>query len=232
MPTVVITGANRGIGLEFTRRYLDDGWRVFAMNRGHSDALRELAQNDELILLQAELTSPDDLAKIGERLDSETIDLVINNAGIMGTDTFRQDNRQRQGLYDFNRDEWRSVFEINLFTPMHLIALLRPNLATGARLVTVSSSMGSIAENAFGGWYAYRASKAAVNSLMKSVALELGDAVIAIALHPGWVRTDMGGPDADIDVQTSVAGMMDVITGLEPEDNGAFLGFDGRRIDY
>ncbi len=232
MPTVVITGANRGIGLAFTRRYLEAGWRVFAVNRGHSNALRDLAKHERLTLLQAELTDPFDLGRIGERLEEESIDLVINNAGIMGTDTFRQDNRQRQGLYDFEREEWRAVFEINLFTPMHLIALLRPRLAKGARLITISSSMGSIAGNQFGGWYAYRASKAAVNSLMKSVALELGDSVIAVALHPGWVRTDMGGPDADIDVETSVAGMMDVIDGLEPADNGAFLGFDGRRIDY
>lgn len=232
MPTAVITGANRGIGLEFTRRYLEAGWRVIAINRGHADALRALASDERLVLVQGELTHPSDLAQIAEQLADESIDLLINNAGIMGTDTFRHDNRQRQGLYDFERDEWRAVFEINLFTPMHLIALLRPRLAAGARLVTISSSMGSISGNAFGGWYAYRASKAAVNSLMKSVALELGEAVIAIALHPGWVRTDMGGPDADIDVETSVAGMMDVIAGLDVTDNGAFLGFDGQRLDY
>jgi NAD(P)-dependent dehydrogenase (short-subunit alcohol dehydrogenase family) len=232
MPTAVITGANRGIGLEFTRRYLDAGWRVFAVNRGHSDALRQLATQESLALLQADLTHPDDLNRIAELLSDDEIDLVINNAGIMGTDTFREDNRQRQGLYDFNRDEWRAVFEVNLFTPMNLIALLRPRLIAGARLVTISSSMGSISENEFGSWYAYRASKAAVNSLMKSVALELGDAAIAIALHPGWVRTDMGGAEADIDVQTSVAGMIKVIEGLTPEDNGAFIGFDGSRIAY
>ena len=232
MPTAVITGANRGIGLEFTRRYVEAGWRVFAVNRGHSDSLRALAENPRLGLLEGELTDPADLARIAEQLRDETIDLLINNAGIMGTDTVRQDNRQRQGLYDFNREEWRAVFEINLFTPMHLIALLRPRLAPGARLVTISSSMGSISDNSYGGWYAYRASKAAVNSLMKSVALELGEEAVAVALHPGWVRTDMGGADADIDVQTSVAGMMNVIEGLEARDNGAFLGYDGARLDY
>lgn len=232
MPTAVITGANRGIGLEFTRRYLERGWRVFAVSRGTSDALRALATSDRLALIHGELTDSADLSRIARSLKDETIDLVINNAGIMGTDTVRQDNRQRQGLYDFDRDEWRAVFEINLFTPVHLVALLRPRLAAGARLITLSSSMGSIAGNEYGGWYAYRASKAAVNSLMKSVALELDEAVIAVALHPGWVQTDMGGPGADMDVQTSVAGMMNVIDGLEPEDNGAFLGFDGKRLDY
>jgi NAD(P)-dependent dehydrogenase (short-subunit alcohol dehydrogenase family) len=232
MPTAIITGANRGIGLEFTRRYLEAGWRVFAVNRGHSDALRDLATHDGFVMLRAELTDASDLDRIGQALKDETIDLVINNAGIMGTDTPRKDNQQRQGLHDFDREEWRAVFEINLFTPMHLIALLRSRLAPGARLVTLSSSMGSIANNEFGGRYAYRASKAAVNSLMKSVALELGDAAIAVALHPGWVQTDMGGPDADIDVQASVAGMMNVIERLTPADNGAFLGFDGERVAY
>ena len=232
MPTAIITGANRGIGLEFTRRYLEAGWRVFAVNRGHSDALRDLATHDGLVKLRAELTDASDLDRIGQALKDETIDLVINNAGIMGTDTPRKDNQQRQGLQDFDREEWRAVFEINLFTPMHLIALLRSRLAPGARLVTLSSSMGSIANNEFGGRYAYRASKAAVNSLMKSVALELGDAAIAVALHPGWVQTDMGGPDADIDVQASVAGMMNVIERLTPADSGAFLGFDGERVAY
>lgn len=232
MSTAVITGANRGIGLELTRRYLDAGWRVFAVNRGHSSDLRSLKDNPRLALLKAELTNPQDLTRVAERLEDEVVDLVINNAGIMGTGAARPERRHRQGLQDFSRDEWRAVFEINLFTPMHLLALLRPRLAAGARLVTVSSCMGSISDNEFGSWYAYRASKAAVNSLMKSVALELGDAAIAIALHPGWVRTDMGGPEADIDVQTSVAGMIEVIEGLTPGDNGAFIGFDGSRIAY
>lgn len=232
MPTAFITGTNRGLGLEFVRRYLEAGWRVIAVNRGESEALQALAVNPALTLLRAELTAPADLERIAESVGDTSLDLVINNAGIMGTDTFRLEDKQRQGLHDFSRDEWQRVFEINVFTPVQLIALLRERLAPGARVVTISSSMGSISGNSFGGWYAYRASKAAVNSLMKSVALELGDAVIAIALHPGWVRTDMGGPDADIDAETSIAGMMAVIEGLGPDDNGAFLGFDGARIDY
>ncbi len=232
MPTALITGTNRGLGLEFVRRYLERGWQVIAVNRGESEALRSLAEDPALTLVRAELTAPADLERIADTLGDTTLDLVINNAGIMGTDTFRLEDKQRQGLHDFSRDEWQRVFEINVFTPVQLIALLREQLAPGAKVVTISSSMGSISGNSFGGWYAYRASKAAVNCLMKSVALELGDAVIAIALHPGWVRTDMGGPDADIDVETSIAGMMAVIDSLGSDDNGAYLGFDGARLEY
>ena len=232
MPTALITGTNRGLGLEFVRRYLERGWRVIAVNRSESDALKALAADSSLTLAQAELTDSGDLQRVVAALGDASLDLVINNAGIMGTDTFRLEDKQRQGLHDFSRDEWRSVFEINVFTPVQLIAMLRERLAPGAKVVTISSSMGSISGNSFGGWYAYRASKAAVNCLMKSVALELGDAVVSIALHPGWVRTDMGGPNADIDVETSIAGMMRVIDGLNSHDNGAFIGYDGARLEY
>jgi NAD(P)-dependent dehydrogenase (short-subunit alcohol dehydrogenase family) len=232
MPTAVITGANRGLGLEFTRRYLADSWEVIALTRNHSEGLTALEHDPALSLLRGDLTDATDLERLSGEIGDASIDLLINNAGIMGTDAPRVEGRKKQELHDFLREEWRAVFEINLFTPAQLIALLRSRLVPGARVVTISSSMGSITENEFGGWFAYRASKAAVNSLMKSVALELGNAAIAIALHPGWVRTDMGGPDADIGPDTSVSGMMDVIHNLEPKDSGAFLGYDGKRLPY
>lgn len=232
MPTAVITGCNRGLGLEFARRYLAAGWRVVALNRGDSKELVALAAEHPLTILRGDLTAEGDLQRMVGALGGTSVDLLINNAGVMGTDTFRLEDTPKQSLRDFDRDEWRTVFEINLFTAAQLIALLRERFVDGAKLVTISSSMGSISGNQFGGWFAYRASKAAVNSLMKSVALDLGDAAIAVALHPGWVRTDMGGPDADIDAETSIAGMMQVIEGLGPGDTGAFIGYDGARLDY
>ncbi len=232
MPTAVITGTNRGIGLEFVRRYLESGWNVIALNRNDSPAITDLSVNPNLTVLHGDLTREEDLERMAAALGETSIDLLINNAGIMGSGAFRTEGHPSQGLHDFDRREWREVMEINLFTPMQLIALLRPQFANGARIVTISSSMGSTADNQFGGWYAYRASKAAVNSLMKSVSLELGDAVIAIALHPGWVRTDMGGAGADIDASTSAEGMIRVIEGLKPADSGSFLAFDGRVLPY
>jgi NAD(P)-dependent dehydrogenase (short-subunit alcohol dehydrogenase family) len=232
MPTAVITGTNRGLGLEFVRRYLEAGWRVFALNRNESAALTALSTNPALTVLRGDLTDEADLQSMANALRDESVDLLINNAGIMGASAFRVDDKAKQGLYDFDRTEWRAVMEINLLTPAQLIALLRPCLAPDAKLVTISSSMGSIADNSFGGWYAYRASKAAVNSLMKSVSLELGDAVIAVALHPGWVRTDMGGASADIDAATSIDGMIKVIDELTPEHSGGFFSFEGARLNY
>lgn len=232
MPTAVITGTNRGIGLEFARRYLEAGWKVIAFNRNGSPALVELSTNPLLTIIHGDLICEEDLSMMVEKMGDESVDLLINNAGIMGGATFRSENHPSQGLFDFDRNEWRAVMEINVFTPVELIARLRTRLAGGARLVTISSSMGSTADNSYGGWYAYRASKAAVNSVMKSVSLELGDAVIAVALHPGWVQTDMGGADADIDVATSVDGMVEVIQGLTQEDSGSFLAFDGRKLPY
>jgi len=232
MPTAVITGTNRGLGLEFTRRYLERNWEVIAITRHRSEDLDALTDDPALMVLEGELTDPGDLKRLVEEIGERSIDLLVNNAGIMGTDTHRLDGKQKQGLFDFSREEWQKVFEINVFTPAHLISGLKARFPERAKLVTVSSAMGSISGNDHGGWYAYRASKAAVNSLMKSVALELGEDVIAIALHPGWVRTDMGGPDADIAPEASIAGMMDVIDNLSAEDNGAYLGFDGSRLDY
>jgi len=233
MPTAVITGTNRGIGLELTRRYLARGWRVFALNRGASDELTELGESGDLTVLRGDLAQEFDLARMASDIGDETIDLLINNAGIMGTDTAREPGEAKQSLYDFDRDEWRTVFEINLFTPVELIALLRGRLADDARVVTISSIMGSVAENSYGGWFAYRSSKAAVNQLMKCVALQLAErGVVAAAIHPGWVRTDMGGADADIDVNESADGIVNVIAGLEPGDSGKFFAWDGSELPY
>lgn len=233
MPHLVITGTNRGLGLEFVRHYLAADWQVTAINRRRSEELDALTDSAGLTCLEAELTQENDLERVADALTNARIDLLINNAGIMGDSAFRREVMQRQGLADFARDEWRSVFEINVFTPIQLIALLAERMADGGTVATISSQMGSISQNSFGGWYAYRASKAAVNCLMKSVSLELADrGIIAVALHPGWVRTDMGGPDADIDVTTSIAGMARVLDGLGPEDSGRFVSWNGDELPY
>jgi NAD(P)-dependent dehydrogenase (short-subunit alcohol dehydrogenase family) len=237
MPNLVITGANRGLGLEFVRRYLDLGWRIIALNRGTSPGIEALAGNDLLTVLRGDLTDSKTLGELvadtREALAGEAIDLLINNAGVMGTNTFHEGGMTRQGIHDFDRDEWRSVFEANLFTPGELTALLLDQIADDSRVVMISSMMGSMELNSFAGWMAYRASKAAVNMMVSSAALEFAErGIVTLALHPGWVRTDMGGPEADIDVETSVAGMMDVIDGLGPEDSGAFIGYDGKRLPW
>ncbi|RPH97473.1 MAG: SDR family oxidoreductase [Lysobacterales bacterium] len=227
MPTVLITGANRGLGLGLARAYLADGWQVVAAVR-QSSAELEALRNGSLDIRQLDLCNDDELAALAGNLGDRPIDVLINNAG-------RQAEPGRQGLGDFDRGSWRAVFDINLFTPMRLAELFLDHLERSGRgrIVTVSSDLGSMALNTFGGFYAYRASKAAVNAITRSMAIDLaGRGIIAIALHPGWVLTDMGGPDAQLTVETSVRGLQQVIDGLRPEDSGKFLSWDGLELPW
>jgi len=140
-----------------------------------------------------------------------------------------------QGFGFFNRPMWREVFDINLFTVMSLSELLIEHISRSerGRIVTISSMLGSMSMNTSGGLYAYRASKAGVNAIMKSMSIDLASrGIIAIAQHPGWVRTDMGGQGADIDVHTSVSGMKKVIDGLNLADSGKFLSYDGTEMPW
>jgi NAD(P)-dependent dehydrogenase (short-subunit alcohol dehydrogenase family) len=227
MPTVLITGANRGLGLGLARVYLEDGWQVVAAVRRSSAELAAL-QNGSLDIRQLDLCNDGELAALAGSLGDRPIDVLINNAG-------RQAQPGQQGLGDFDRGAWRDVFDINLFTPMRLAELFLEHLERSGRgrIVTISSDLGSMALNTWGGLYAYRASKAAVNSITRSLAIDLaGRGIIAVALHPGWVLTDMGGPEAQIAVETSVRGIRNVIDGLSAEDSGKFLSWDGCELPW
>lgn len=232
-PTVLITGANRGLGLGLTGAYLADGWRVIALSRTSSPELEAL-DNGRLEMHFCDLTDDDQLEAVAETLDGQEVDVLINNAGRMAKPRDGE-TRGVQGFGHFNRSLWHEVFDINLFTAISLTELLVENLARSghARIVTISSTLGSMAQNTSGGLYAYRASKAGVNAVTKSLAIDLADrGIIAIALHPGWVRTDMGGGGADIDVATSVSGMKSLIDGLTAEDSGRFFAWDGSEMPW
>lgn len=153
----------------------------------------------------------------------------------MASQGFNPEGESNQGFGHFNRELWREVFDINLFTPMYLCELFADHVSRSnhGRMVTISSMLGSMAMNDSGGIYAYRASKAGVNAIMKSMSIDLKErGITAIALHPGWVRTEMGGPKADIDILTSVSGMKKVIDGLKPDDSGKFLAYDGSEMPW
>ena len=235
MPTAVITGANRGLGLELTRQYLNEGWNIYTISRSHSDALDNLAKNRALTCLQANLTNDERLREAVAKIDSESVDLLINNAGMMGNGSFAETGLGYQSFGNFDRDEWLRIFDINVCTPMALSELLVDKLATAQRgcVVTLSSMLGSNAMNTIGNIYPYRASKAAVNSIMKSMGINLHErGVIAVAIQPGWVRTDMGGPHADIEAPESVQGMRATIARLTLEDSGKLFAYDGREMPY
>ena len=227
MPSVLITGANRGLGLEFTRQYAADGWRVFAACRDPAGA-RDLAAVEGDV--SAETLDVDDgpqVAALANKLSGQPIDVLINNAGIYGPKGVTRDTV----VYD----AWGQVFRTNAMSPLAVSAAFAANVAQGGqkKIITLSSIMGSIAENDSSGDFIYRSSKAAVNAVMKSLAGDLkSEGITVVVLHPGWVRTDMGGPDAAIEAPESVTGMRAVIAGLKESDSGRFLNYDGTEIPW
>lgn len=235
MPTLLITGANRGLGLGLARAYLDDGWRVIVVCRNPSNELDVLADNDRLQCFFLDLTDDDELEQLADELAGQPLDVLINNAGMMAKSDSSQGQEKVQGFGHFDRSLWHRTFDINLFTPMKMAELFAPPLAASAngKLVTISSMLGSMELNKRGGLYAYRASKAGVNAIMKSMAIDLSDqGITAIALHPGWVRTDMGGKGADLTIETSVTGMKKVIDSLDASDSGKFFSYDGSEMPW
>ncbi len=227
MPSVLITGANRGLGLEFTRQYAADGWRVFAACRDPAGA-KDLAAVEGDV--SAETLNVDDgpqVAALANKLSGQPIDVLINNAGIYGPKDLTRDN--------IDYDAWGQVFRINVMSPLAVSAAFAANVAQGGqkKIVTLSSIMGSIAENNSSGDFIYRSSKAAVNAVMKSLAGDLKSEGITVAVvHPGWVRTDMGGSEAAIEASESVTGMRAVIAGLKQSDSGRFFNYDGTEIPW
>ncbi|GGA78934.1 oxidoreductase [Neiella marina] len=225
---VLITGANRGIGLEFCQQYLASGARVFACCRTPQQAseLNALAaDNPQLTVMQLDIASQQQAAAIIDLLKGETLDVVINNAGIYGT--------KGASLETIDAEEWLHVLHIDTVAPVLLTRNLSPLLKQGSKIAFVSSKMGSIADNQSGGSYMYRSAKAALNAAVKSLAVDWSEQDITIALlHPGWVKTDMGGPNALISAQQSVAGMKNVIDQLSSDDSGHFINYDGAPIPW
>jgi NAD(P)-dependent dehydrogenase (short-subunit alcohol dehydrogenase family) len=223
MPTILVTGANRGLGLEFARQYAADGWRVIATARdpARADELRALA--GDIRIEQLEMTEFNRLGSFAERLDGERIDLFIANAGMMGT---------RAPLGELNGYRWIETLSVNAVAPTLLGAALLDRMVDGGKLVAITSKMGSIADNQSGGAIVYRSSKAALNAAWRSIAIDLQGRFTVAMLHPGWVQTDMGGPSALITPEESISSMRRVIEGLTPERSGAFLNYDGAEIPW
>jgi len=222
MPRVLVTGAGRGIGLEFARQYAADGWEVIA-------TVRDPGRAGELAALgvRAEPLDMRDLAALAafpERLRGRPLDLFIANAGISKAKWIR-------GRED--AEAWQEVHAVNAVAPTLLAESLLPLVeAAGGRMAAVSSHMGSIADSG-GGYVGYRASKAALNAAWRALAVGWrGRPVTLVLLHPGWVRTDMGGPQAPLAVEDSVAGMRRVVAGLPRSASGAFLDHLGAPVSW
>jgi NAD(P)-dependent dehydrogenase (short-subunit alcohol dehydrogenase family) len=225
MKTVLIVGASRGIGQEFERQYKKSGWRVLATARDEAalEALQALGAQTYAL----DVTAPEQIAGLGWKLDGEQLDTAIVVSGVYGPRT--------EGIETITAEDFDQVMHTNVRGPMQLMPLLLPLVEeAGGVLAVVSSKMGSISDsNGTGGWL-YRVSKAAVNDALKLTSLEAKRAT-CVSLHPGWVRTDMGGSQAAIDPERSVTGMREVLSkaaNARDTYNGRFYQYDGTPLDW
>ena len=223
---VFITGANRGIGLAFTRHYLARGDQVYACHRDNMGGLADIQDTPALHTLRWDVSVLPDESVLQALPDS--IDLLINNAGIYGP------GKDGQKLETVTADTMQHVFDINCVAQLRVVQVLFSRLSRpGAVIANMSSKMGSSADNTSGGAYAYRAAKAALVIVSKSMAMDLeSQGIRVITLHPGWVRTDMGGEHGLIDTDESVSGMASVIDDIDSYEAGAFVAFDGAVVPY
>lgn len=223
-PTVLVTGANRGLGLEFARQYAADGWNVIATARNPEGADELEALSVEVLALDvADAASVDSLARA---LNGRPIDLLINNAGIFP---------RVRGIEEIDFDDYERTLVVNTVGPVRVTRALLPNLRASEMktVVNITSRLGSIALTDSGVFYGYRESKAALNMFSRTLANELKpEGFTVLTVHPGWVRTDMGGENANLSPQESVSGMRAVIAARGPEDTGTYWGYSGEEVPW
>jgi NAD(P)-dependent dehydrogenase (short-subunit alcohol dehydrogenase family) len=231
MHTLLITGTNRGIGFELTKQYLQDGWRVFACCRKPvaAEKLQKLhQQHPETLTIHAlDITDPAAIQKLGQSLQHDAVDILINNAGML--------DEHESHLSNVDPEVFMDVIRTNALAPLLVAKALLPSLAKGQLkiIANISSTMGSITENISGGYYAYRASKAALNAITKSLSIDLADrGITVLSLHPGWVQTDMGGVGATITPEESVSGLRQILQKTTLADSGGYIAFNGRAIPW
>lgn len=231
MSTVLITGANRGLGLEFCRQYAEAGWQVIACCRdpGTADKLSGLEkQHNSLRVFSLKIENFLEIDDLSSQLADENIDVLINNAGVYG-----DENAHSFGNLDYQK--WSETLTINTQAPIKMAEAFLPQVKRSEKklIVAISSLMGSIADNSGGGSILYRSSKAALNAAMKSLAIDLKEQSVGILIfHPGWVRTDMGGPNGLIDVEESITGMREVIAEFRMSLTGDFAKYDGMPMPW
>ncbi len=230
MSTVLITGANRGLGLEFVRQYAAMGWQVLATCRTPEKAelLGQLTMEyPQVKLIKLDVTNEDEINLLATQLIGQAIDHLILNAGVLGEDCAK--------LGEMTQAKWLEVLTINTVAPALLIQALQDNVAASEHktIVGISTRVASLGDNSSGNMYSYRTSKAALNQILVSAAQNLREqAVKTLAIHPGWVQTDMGGDSATFTPQESVAGIISVAQNLTLEESGSFRVFDGSTIEW
>jgi len=222
--TVVVTGANRGLGLELARQLNDAGAIVIGTARkpDKADDLRELGVR----IVQLEVADAVSVAAMAETLGDLKIDVLLNNAGIFP---------QREGFEDTDPDEALRVYTVNTIGPLRVTQALMPMMrrADGKLIMNMSSGLGSITNNSRGSMVDYRASKAALNMISRTMAAELKEeGFVVVAMSPGWVKTDMGGPNANLTPEESVSGILRTLAGLKGDDTGGYFNHDGSELPW
>lgn len=223
MSTVLVTGAARGLGLDFVKKYAARGWKVHACARA-PDALKQV--RGDIHSHKLEVTDYAAVKTLAAELKGEAIDVLICNAGVAG--------REAGDLGRIDPEVWRETFEVNALAPLMMAEAFVDHVAASKdrKLVAISSRLGSITHND-GARYAYRASKTALNMEWKSLSKDTaGKGLICVVLHPGWVQTDMGGGSATLTIEQSVPAMVKVIDGLKSTDNGRFFNYDGAELPW
>jgi len=226
MASVLITGTNRGIGLGLVKAYLKGGWTVYGTHRKSSDISELKALKGDLKLFVLDVTDLGGTEKLAQDLRGVSLDIVIASAAVMVP---------VHGIESLDIAGWMSIFKVNTIGCAITAHCFLPNLLAGEekKLIAITSRMGSIDDNTSGGYIPYRSSKAALNMTWKSIAVELKSKhVIATVLHPGWVKTDMGGPNADITTDVSVKGLTQHISKLTMKDSGKFYSYEGKAIPW
>jgi len=230
MSTILITGSNRGIGLELVKQYADDNWRVYACCRSPETAieLNKLAEKYGDISIHAlDVADSRQINELASELRDIPLDILFNNAGIYGPYDAVFGNTDEQ--------QWLECFKINTISPMKVTEAFVNNVANSELkiIATMSSKMGSMADNGSGGSYLYRSSKAAVNAVMTSAAIDLKPKGIKVGImHPGWVKTDMGGPNGEITTSQCVQQLKKILSELTLEKSGSFFEIDGSVIPW
>ena len=236
MPAVLVTGANRGLGLEHTRQYLESGWQVFACARDPlaSAELTSLKSgySERLELCPLDVTDQPAVEALAADIAPRPIDILLNNAGSFGPQG-NPEGMAYQSLEFMDYGIWRQILEVNLLAPFHMAVCFREHLARSERklLVMMSSGLASIERNQAGHSYAYRTSKVGLNMLAKGMSREWQD-IIVIAMSPGWCRTDLGGPMAEVDPAVSVRDQQATFERLGPGDSGRYLDRTGATVPW
>ncbi|HEV8388975.1 MAG TPA: SDR family oxidoreductase [Dongiaceae bacterium] len=224
--TILITGAGRGLGLEFARQYAVGGWHVIACCRAPDKApeLKKLGKQVEVHAL--DVTSADSIQHLAKTLAGRPIDVLLNNAGLHG-------DRMPFGATDV--DLWKTIFAVNTIAPVQILAAFLENVAASPqkKVVNISSKVGSIGDGPAGGSYAYRSSKTALNMAMVNAAHELkGRGITILLIHPGWVQTDMGGPSAPVSIEQSITGVRRIIDKATQAETGHFYDYTGKQLPW